>query len=215
MDKKNSTNDQKAALIDDAHDMDGLSINAEDINNMIDDIQSLMKGFVLITEGLSRPSDRFRKLGSGIRRYGFIDKTSDLAETNPQFSPAYFTSAELKSLVRDIELCRNLSNVLNQFSRVVQDSLLLYGDQAFSLALLYYQSVRELSRRNIPGAQEVFRALEPFFRTKRRPADEPTEEEVERDVKALLHGTKEGEVVVKNEKPHLEGGKRTVVDEVN
>ena len=42
-----------------------------------------------------------------------------------------------------------------------------------------------------------------------------TEPEVERDVKALLHGTKDGKIVIENEKPHLVGGKHVVVDETH
>ena len=39
------------------------------------------------------------------------------------------------------------------------------------------------------------------------------EHKVERDMRALLHGRKDGEIVIENEKPHLVGGKHVVVDE--
>jgi len=191
------------------------SLNADDMSNWIEDIQGIMTAFANMADSLNRPSDRRRKLGSGIRRYGFIDKTSDLADVSPQFSPAYFNNNELKALIRDIELSRNLLNVLQQFSRVVSDSLLLYGDEAFSMALLYYNSVKELARRNVPGAEAVFRALEPFFRRPRHTAGEPTEHEVERDIRALLHGKKDGQIIVENERPHMTGGEHVVVDETH
>ena len=185
------------------------------INNWTIAIKKMMKDFEEMSEGLHRPGDRRRKLGSGIRRYGFIDKTSDLALANPQFAPAFFNAGDLKDIVRDIEMSRNLLNLLQQFARLVNDSLLLFSDEAFSMALLYYNSVKELARRNVPGAEAVFRALEPFFRRPRRPGEEPTEPEVERDIRALLHGKKDGKIVVENEKPHLVGGKHVVVDETH
>jgi len=175
------------------------AINIEDINNMIEDLQTMMKTFVEMASSLNRPGDRRRRMGPGIRRYGFIDKTADLAAANPQFSPALFKASDLKGLLRDIEVIRNLTNLLLQFSRATQDSLLIYGDEAYSMALLYYHSVRELARRNVPGAEPVFRALEPFFRRSNSVVEEETAEpEMERDFKALLHGTKDGEVIVKN-----------------
>ena len=213
--KETAADATKNAIAPSMIDMAEKALDVEDLTNWTDDIQTIMKAFVKAAESLNRPGDRRRKLGSGIRRYGFIDKTSDLAVLNPEFSPALFSSSGLKTMVRDIELVRNLFNVLQQFSRVVNDSLLLYGDQAFSMSLLYYNSVKELARRNVPGAEAVFRALEPFFRRGRRKDEEPTEPEVERDVKALLHGKKDGRIVVENERPHLAGGKHVVVDETH
>jgi hypothetical protein len=55
--------------------------------------------------------------------------------------------------------------------------------------------------------------LQPFFQNMRRKNSEPTQHEVERDVKALLHGQKDGKIIIENERPHLTGGKHTVVDE--
>jgi len=138
-----------------------------------------------------------------------------LALANQMLAPALFNAAELKKMVRDIELTRTLLNYLQQYARLAQDSLLVIGDRAYSMALLYYQSVRELSRRNVPGAETVFRSLEPYFRqrTTESQDEQPTEAKVERDVRALLHGRKEGKIVVENEKPHLVGGKHVVVDE--
>ena len=187
----------------------------QDIANWIEEIQIIMGSFVELTEGLYRPGDRRRKMGSGIRRYGFIDKTSDLSALNPQFAPAMFSSVELKKMVRELEAVRNFLNASQQLTRVVNDCLLLLGDQSFSMALLYYNSVKELARRNVAGAEAVYRALEPFFKRPRRPDEEPTEPEVERDVRALLHGKKEGKIVVENVKPHVVGGKHVVVDETH
>ena len=41
-------------------------------------------------------TERRRLLGSGVRRYGFIDKVSDFAIANPDFIPPYMNEADLK-----------------------------------------------------------------------------------------------------------------------
>jgi len=38
---------------------------------------------------------------------------------------------------------------------------------------------------------------------------------VERDLKALLHGKKDGEIIIRNERPHLVGGKHEIIDDVH
>ena len=45
-------------------------------------------------------------------------------------------------------------------------------------------------------------------------SEEPTQQELERDFRALMRGTKVGKIVVKNESPRMTGGLREVVDDV-
>jgi hypothetical protein len=45
--------------------------------------------------------------------------------------------------------------------------------------------------------------------------DKPTEKQIERDVRGLLSGTKEGRVTIENENPDRTGGHRHVLDEVH
>ena len=56
--------------------------------------------------------------------------------------------------------------------------------------LEYYGALREAARRGALGAEAEFNELRPFFRRARPKAAEPTEAEIERDLHALLHGTK-------------------------
>jgi len=160
-------------------------------------------------------TQRLRMNGIGIRRYGFTDKTSDVAEQNMRFSPPTFNIAHLKQLIRHIELLRNLSSLLRQLLRITDDELLVAGDEAYAMALLFYNTLKVQARQRVPGADDVFRMLQPFFIHRGRTDKEPTEHEVERDVRALLHGHKDGKIVIENEHPHLEGGKHTVIDETH
>jgi hypothetical protein len=139
----------------------------------------------------------------------------DYAGEFPQFVPPMFSLAELNKAKVNIEVLRDIQVFSDQISRLVADGLLIYGNQAFNQTLMYYNSVRELSRRNVPGARELFERLNLLFRRGRRTDEEPTENEVEKDVKALLHGKKDGEIVIKNERPHMVGGKHEVIDSIH
>jgi hypothetical protein len=211
MDNIKNTSENRDATAFDKH----FKIDDIDFHELEASILDLFRPFFDKIDHSLSTVERLRKLGSGVRRYGFIDKTSDVAEENMQFAPRMYDNEELKDLVRQIEDLRNLLLLLEQCSRVVSDQLLVTGDDAFRMALLYYNSVRELSRRQVPGAEQVFRMLNSFFRRTRRTAEEPTEHEIERDLHALMHGKKDGKIVIEHEAPHVSGGIHTVVDETH
>jgi len=191
-------------------------LSADNLEQVFSDIDEMLKLLKLDmqTEALT-PAERRRLLGSGVRRYGFIDKTSDVAEAYPDYAPAFFNNTVLKRKIREIELLRNISVAAQQILRMTDDVLLQVSDEAFQLALGYYNTVKEAARRRQPGAEAVFRMLQPFFHRSRHTSGEPTENEVERDVRALLHGKKDGKIVIENQRPHMTGGKHVVVDETH
>jgi len=160
-------------------------------------------------------AERNRLNGSGVRRLGFITKIYETASLRPEFIPPFFDINTMENLSFNIEFLRNIRSLALAIDRMANDALLLSGDESFRLALMYYNSVRDAARRQIPGAQELFTILELFFRRGHRKDEEPTEPEVERDVRALLHGHKDGKIVIENEHPHMVGGKHVVVDETH
>jgi len=165
----------------------------------------------LIPEKLTT-SVRRQYQGAGVRRYGLMDKTMDYATEFIQFVPPTFSLQNLKGSMLNIEALRDIQILVEKISRLVNDGLLINGNQAYDETLMYYTSVRDQARRNVPGAKGLYDQLRALFTSKSK-GDKITEPEIERDVKALLHGKKDGEIIIKNEKPHLTGGKHEVVDE--
>jgi hypothetical protein len=187
----------------------GLEPYLTDLTGMFDRLLKYLNNLSLTN------AERFRLLGSGVRRLGFIEKVADTAEELPQYIPPFFDLARLRGLMRDIEILRVIRTTAQSIDRLANDALLVDGNDAFQAALMYYNTVKEAARRNVPGAMEVFKMLELFFRRGKRTDEEPTEKELLRDVKSLLHDRKDGEIVIKNEKPHTAGGKHEVMDETH
>jgi hypothetical protein len=184
------------------------------MEDTIEGITSLMNDFVDVADNNLTALQRRRKRGPGVRNYGFIDKVSDLAEANPQYAQ-FFRLSDLKNCIRNIEMCRDLLILLQAFARAVSNTMLIYSDDAFTMALIYYNMVREMSRRGDPIAMELFNTLRIFFRRTKRITAEPTEKELERDIHSLLHGKKDGRIVIENITPKASGGGRKVVDDVH
>jgi hypothetical protein len=173
------------------------------------------KGYFADYDTPLTPTDRRRLLGTGFKYTGFIDAAYEGAVANPNLLPSYMPAAKFKDDVDDYTRKHNLYIILDQFTREVWDSMLASGDNAYRDALDYYNSVKEATRRHVPGAETEYNRLKSFFKKSKPLSDQPTEMEVERDVRALLHGTKEGRVVVENELPNLTAAERKVVDVVH
>ena len=161
------------------------------------------------------PAERKRLRGAGTRIYGFIDRTMDYAMEYPEYVPSAFDIAALRRAKVNIEVLRDIQILSEQINKLVADGLLVNGNAAYNQALIYYNSVRELSKRNIPGATELYEHLNSIFKPKRR-ADRPeTEKEEVRDASKLIHGKADGEMIIRNERPHMTGGIHEVIDDTH
>jgi len=189
------------------------------LHTMFEELQILFGNFSELLPQLENTTmnaaDRMRLLGSGVRRYGFIEKVFEVSGDFPQFWPHFGEGRkEMDQFVKEIDVLRNLLIWFRQVARTVQDLLLLSGNDAFRVARAYYAFARESARQKNPEAVQVYDMLRLFWNKRRRTNGEPTIPEVERDASDLLHGRKDGEIFIKHESPTLTGGVHEVVDEV-
>jgi hypothetical protein len=176
------------------------------------------------------PADRERLLSVGLKNLGFIQTAYTLAQANPALVPGYLSMAEFKGTMEDMERKRTLLTLVEQLGKTVSDSMMADSmmadsmmadsmmadsDSAFHDALDFYNYVKTAAHQRVNGAEPVYARLKPYFKRSRTGSAEPTEQQIERDVKGLLSGTKEGRVTIENENPDTSGGHRRVVDEAH
>jgi hypothetical protein len=161
------------------------------------------------------PIERMRMNGLGIKNYGFTQTAYENAKRNPQFVPSYLDISSWEDAIKDFQSKREILALIRQFMQQVRDGMRVPADAAYGYALEYYAALQEAAKRKVPGAQSEFAELKPFFKRRRSATAEPTEMELEHDVHALLHGKKDGEIIIRNERPHLVGGKHEVIDETH
>jgi hypothetical protein len=182
-------------------------------------IVTLLKVASLIFKEMSdkmlRPRERRRLIGAGVRNNGFIQKVKELAQANPQFAQV-FDIQSLINCVFNFDACRNLIVDLDGFERRVRDSMLVYSDEAYSMALMFYNTIKEMARRGDGDARIMFEMLRPFFKPNGRRGkqqEEPTVKQLERDVNALLHGTKDGKIVIEGRGKHQTAAEHAAIDD--
>jgi len=181
------------------------------------EIEALTERFVKAVKFASTMTGRERQrlYGTGVRNYGFIEKAWDIARGNPEAMPSFLTSEEMGLDVRSLEHNRQLLFAIDQLREVVNQCTLVSGDKCYHDALHVYNGLKEQSRANVHGAAPLYESLSVFFSRHRKTGEhEPTQKELERDFKKLLHGKADGEIVIKNESPKVKGGVRKVVDNV-
>ena len=183
------------------------------VYKILSDVTDLMNEFQAFSDNNLTQEQLRRKIGAGVRNYGFIEKVADLAAANPEYAQ-FFSVQNLRNTIRNIDNCRDIVLLLQAFARAVSNSMLVYSDEAFTMSLIYYNMVRQMSRRGDPVATVLFNTLRPFFRRRTPTTAEPTAKQLEKDIHGLLHGTKDGEIVIKNETPRASGGVHEVIDNV-
>ena len=87
------------------------------------------------------------------------------------------------------------------------------ADVVYTDALEFYASAREAAKRRVDAAETIHNDLESFFKHKKAEGEKPTEKKLKSDLNALLHGKRDGKIVIENVKPKLIGGKHKVIDE--
>ena len=149
--------------------------------------------------------ERRRLYGAGVKNFGFIERAYSIARGNPQFMPPNLDQGSLQEGLQVFKNIHQLVLELEQYFKAASNVMLLESDLHYRNALRIYGSLKEQTRYRVDGAEPLFAALQPFFHRKKRKSGKPTVKEVIRDAKKLARGTAEGEIVIKNESPHVTG----------
>jgi hypothetical protein len=162
---------------------------------------------------------RMRLFGAGERRWGMIEKTYDLARENPGYFTEPLSSYDgMGRLILNVELWRDVDDIAERIARLAKDHYLVTSNAVYAMARIFYRNVQTAAAAGDLTAQGLFNELRTYYAQmgrRRNAGAEPTIEQLVKDVKALAHGRKDGEIVVKNMKPHEEGGKHLVVDDIH
>jgi hypothetical protein len=84
----------------------------------------------------------------------------------------------------------------------------------YTNALEYYSQVQDAAKRRVDAAETLYEELNRFFKKMGHSEnpEQPTKKKVNRDIKALERGTKDGEVIIRNISPKITGGSHEIID---
>ena len=189
-------------------------LDSETKASLMQKITEISETLRSISEELSS-NDRRQFVGKGFRNLGFMAAANNSANNNPEFMPLFVNINEFNEVEDDFLFMRNMVERLNAITADASVSMNIFGNESYNMAVAYYVNVKQVAKRtNNSQAQSVFNTLRKFFRRGSYNSSHPTEKELKSDIHALLHGKKDGRILIENERPHTIGGRHEVVDEI-
>lgn len=135
-----------------------IEIPAEDLKKMLEAVNTLKtlteKYLIALT-----PTERKGKLKMGDKSIPFVEKVLEYTKSNPKFIAEFM---DVKALENDFKAVLELSNLLrpiDQLASGFNDTILLAGGEALSNALIYYNTVKQAAKNNVPGAKVIYEDL--------------------------------------------------------
>ena len=96
----------------------------------------------------------------------FVGKALGYAKTNPQFMPAYVNIPELEIDFNAVIDLTGFAHICDKLTNGLSDTITLSGSEAYVAALSYYNSVKNASKMNVPGAKAIYDDLKKRFENK-------------------------------------------------
>jgi hypothetical protein len=137
-------------------------INPEDLRKITEAlkvVEDTLKPYLIALT----PEERKKNLKMGDKTTPFVEKIAEYAKSNPEFVPAYMN---VQNLEIDLKAVNDLTLFLRpteQLASGINDTILLSGGEAYSNALMYYNSVKQAAKNNIPSAKIIFEDLKKRF----------------------------------------------------
>ena len=102
-------------------------------------------------------------LKMGDKTIAFVSKALDYAQTQPQFAPSYMNTKELAD---DVTVANGLTSIEQPVANLaaqLNDTIMIAGSEAYVAALMYYNSIKEAVKRNVPAAKSIYEDLKLRF----------------------------------------------------
>ena len=117
------------------------------------------------------PDERKNILKMGDKSSAFVEKALEYTKTNPEFIPAFMTSADLEIDLADSKNLVGPVSLVTQLLYSLDDTMMVAGSEAYYAALYYYKSVQQAATMNIPGAKAIYEELKKRFPSISRKVD--------------------------------------------
>ncbi|MGV8879207.1 MAG: hypothetical protein ACOH2A_09265 [Sphingobacteriaceae bacterium] len=114
------------------------------------------------------PEDRHRILKMSDKSVAFVSKTLQYAESSPEYAPPYLKISNLQVDVEAVQQLTSLEQPAESLIMQLNDTIMAAGSEAFSAALMYYNSVKRASEENVPGAKAIYEDLKVRFEVNRK-----------------------------------------------
>ena len=139
-----------------------------DINNAI----SVLKNTLLPKLKELKPEEKKKYPLMGDKSIAFVQKALEHCGYNPELTPKFFDADEFSRDFRAVEVMRGFRGPLEQIANLLTDTMCLAGSDAYSAALMFYNTVKIARKANVPKSQTIHDDLAKRFPGKSVEPDE-------------------------------------------
>jgi hypothetical protein len=93
------------------------------------------------------------------KTFSFVNKATEYAGTNPEFTPIHIDVDSLTADVNTVAALRSIAGVLEQTVAYLNDTILLTGSEALVASLSYYNSVKHAAQKGHINAKPIHEDL--------------------------------------------------------
>jgi hypothetical protein len=142
-------------------------VETDPVKQLTEQLQEMMEGLQkdCPTDAHLTAKEHHRFHGAGMKSYGFIIKTFEVAEANPELAPHFLNVKLLNVKLSKLNDIMALKGVLAQFAEFVETAYLINSDDCYHDALAYYDSLKEAVKMKVDAAEAPFKILQPFFKS--------------------------------------------------
>jgi hypothetical protein len=115
-----------------------------------------------------QPKERHELPKMSDKTLPFVEKVADYVDAHPGFAPFYMSVEEFKIDYKAVNDLKQILRETEQLCKLLEDTIMLSGSEAYTAALAYYNSVKQAAKANVPNAQPVYEDLRKRFERKPR-----------------------------------------------
>ena len=124
---------------------------------------SVLKTKLLPALKVLKPEEKGELAKMGDKTMAFVQKSLEHCTANPELTPPFVDVGEFTTDVRAVETLRTIHAPMAQITEALNDTMTLAGSDAYSAALMFYNSVQLARKSNIAKAGTIFDDLSARF----------------------------------------------------
>ncbi len=130
-----------------------------EVLNKFREIEALLKPYAVVVADEEKNS--LLKLGD--KTLPFVNKAVAYTETATEYSPSYPDTAEFRRDNQALQALDQMYQPAVQVLRMIEDTRVLAGNDAYSAALIYYNAVKQASLNGVAKAKVIYEDLAQRF----------------------------------------------------
>ena len=99
----------------------------------------------------------------GDKTVAFVQKSLDYSDTNPEYAPGYFDKGELIDDLNATKALAPINGLAQQIASDINDTMMMAGSEAYTMSLVYYNSVKNAAKTGQASAKPIYDDLKERF----------------------------------------------------